>query len=614
MGNQIEVWRDAASVQFVELNASGTSRGIEQKIASAKKGTSKAGTYVLSWRDLCRNQSQAGDGAYKVHVFAKPVDSDGRMGGVPVVTSPKPETYVYKPHKQASYKQVKNWPQQFLVFTLTEDMLKNYPDVWIAFEPQSSATYGAFIAEVSLTPVGIVQPLLTYEEISPETIPNDFPMTSLAFDGGQSSNTVGEAKGKVTQGSLDNVSEVRFSRWWGAYPEAAPYELKKSFIKDDPDRFVIRIPASLAADKSEVKGKLSTKAPSGLPNASLYGTAEMDITLTKIGQWFESNPMILVTNQEDGDDSKTGIEKAQNNTERVTIVGWMGGKIELGLPTILTNSLEFKIAKANARLTIQTAVVDTQGAYSAATVKSMQAEFQREAKEIFAQELIDIEFDGVPIDIPFTQTSKVGQAFPSDAEAPLENPEDRDIFAKNLYLMKSSPFGGFILAPEAKGVLGEIADIAKWKKDAVRVVFVPFDTVSVNQQSIRPLNHSLEVTWRAVQLPIIGFTMITNPALPERIRPNFSVHDGTILMSSNTDNLGNPRVLAHELCHVVTKGSGHAADVPDGAAVGGGTAYPFHRLLISRADYLPLLMKRFSPAEDKNIFEQPVSFLKSIKP
>ena len=103
MGNQIEVWRDASGSQFVELNASGTSRGIEQKIASAKKGTSKAGTYVLSWRDLCRNQSQAGDGAYKVHVFAKPVDSDGRMGGVPVVTSPKPETYVYKPHKQASY-------------------------------------------------------------------------------------------------------------------------------------------------------------------------------------------------------------------------------------------------------------------------------------------------------------------------------------------------------------------------------------------------------------------------------------------------------------------------------------------------------------------------------
>ena len=85
-------------------------------------------------------------------------------------------------------------------------------------------------------------------------------------------------------------------------------------------------------------------------------------------------------------------------------------------------------------------------------------------------------------------------------------------------------------------------------------------------------------------------------------------------MSSNTDNLGNPRVLAHELCHLVTKGSGHAADVPDGAAVGGSTVYPFHRLLISKAEYLPLLMKRFSPAEDKSIFDQPVSFLKSIKP
>ena len=34
-------------------------------------------------------------------------------------------------------------------------MLKNNPDVWIAFEPQSSATYGAFIAEVGLAPIDV---------------------------------------------------------------------------------------------------------------------------------------------------------------------------------------------------------------------------------------------------------------------------------------------------------------------------------------------------------------------------------------------------------------------------------------------------------------------------
>ncbi len=127
VGKQIEVWRDASGAQFVELNANGTSRGIEQKIASAKKGTSKAGTYVLSWRDLCRNSNEAGDGAYKVHVFAKPREADGSLGGVPVPTSPKAEDDLYKPLKQASCKQVKDWPQQFLVFTLTEEEADYFP-------------------------------------------------------------------------------------------------------------------------------------------------------------------------------------------------------------------------------------------------------------------------------------------------------------------------------------------------------------------------------------------------------------------------------------------------------------------------------------------------------
>ena len=155
-GSVVEVWKDPSGKHFVELNSSANSSGIEQKIINAQPGT-----YLLSWRHLGRHEIPAGDNAYSVQVFARDAKNDtGAVeGGIPITTTPPKHIYhapSSKDYKQPStYPAVDNWAQEFVVFTLTKEIITAHPDIWIAFVAEQKGTYGAFIADVHLAPVEI---------------------------------------------------------------------------------------------------------------------------------------------------------------------------------------------------------------------------------------------------------------------------------------------------------------------------------------------------------------------------------------------------------------------------------------------------------------------------
>ena len=155
-GSIVEVWKDPSGNQFIELNSNANSSGIEQKIANPQPGT-----YLLSWRHLGRHEKKAGDNSYSVHVFAK--DSKGDTGSLahstPIATSP-PEHIYHAPSsidysKPSDYPAMENWDQELVVFTLTKEIIATHPDIWIAFVSEQEGTYGAFIANVNLSPIDL---------------------------------------------------------------------------------------------------------------------------------------------------------------------------------------------------------------------------------------------------------------------------------------------------------------------------------------------------------------------------------------------------------------------------------------------------------------------------
>jgi hypothetical protein len=81
-------------------------------------------------------------------------------------------------------------------------------------------------------------------------------------------------------GALGQVEAIRFSRWFGAYPNAAPFTRKTDWIKHDPDRFVLQIPSAYFPNTATTTAKLSTQAPAGLADAATYEDNATDITLT----------------------------------------------------------------------------------------------------------------------------------------------------------------------------------------------------------------------------------------------------------------------------------------------------------------------------------------------
>ena len=430
VGNQIEVWRDATGVQFVELNASGTSRGIEQKIASAKKGTSKAGTYVLSWRNLCRNQDQARDGDYKVHVFAKPADSDGSMGGVHVPTSTKAEDDLYKPLKQANYKQVKDWPQQFIVFTLTVEMLKNNPDVWVAFEPLSSATYGAFIAEVSLTSFEIVVPnvpdvttsidlpILAGSDVSDDAFAA--PAAGITNGGG----SPGIPRGQDFTPAFKPANELKIAKLepgptGGNGAEGAIIGIGASAIlvpSKDPDCFYIRIPGLTAmSDGSRVSIKLKTTGAmdSLVPNESSNNNPAVEVELkyqvapgagAMSQKEYRTPTMILVSNKLDDTYSRSdrnvdyniGTDDQPLVDDRTHIVT-LGGKVQISSVNFYPKGQATPVAlgvahpgvevKTEKSINVQVFRFSDSGATESKVLADMQV-----ARETYAQAGISINF------------------------------------------------------------------------------------------------------------------------------------------------------------------------------------------------------------------------------
>ncbi len=275
-------------------------------------------------------------------------------------------------------------------------------------------------------------------------------------------------------GALTKVDDVRFSRWWKAYPDAAPFNLNKGFIKDDPDRFVIRIPAAVASDKTTVKAKLSTKAPQGMENGSEYEQAATVITLTKNGGWFESNPMILVTNKADADDANTGVKKAQDDTEDATFIAWMGGSLEIDLPSVNDTKIKYPVSASKKQIAVEAAIVNAQGAGSFAAVNQAFDKSKKRAKETYAQHLIELRFTKPPTSIPFT--GKVNDALKERYDASgnvidgLGNLEWR-------YQSLLSP-EKMLLDVETRQMLDEVATQAAWSGGAIRVVYLPYRALS----------------------------------------------------------------------------------------------------------------------------------------
>ena len=392
-----------------------------------------------------------------------------------------------------------------------------------------------------------------------------------------------------TAGELGRVDSVRFSRWFNAYPAAAPFTQKPNWVDNDADRFVIRVPTAFAADKVTTKIKLKTKAPQGLTNGTTYEDNATEVTLTKdaSGQWFESKPMVLVTNQEDADEAKNGIGGANNALDDRTHIGWMDGKIEIELTDANNQKIEFPISKKKGTVKVQLAVVDAQGAYSRAGVLGELDTIKRETKEIWAQHLVDVSFVGNADAVPFTATNKIGLAVLPNAE------DSRD---RNIFLFKPRPFDSnktLALSHEAEAALDEVATQIQWQQDAIRVLFAPFDTAS--------------------RVGVFGgggvFEMGAYTLLGENI--DYMGHDGTIIMNSHIDNAQRHRMLAHEVGHVLLPSVNHSQpEPPNDFVVPGNPAYPWHLLMFKLHSGEPEHSKRLAPTEEKPLYNQRSPYLK----
>jgi hypothetical protein len=135
-------------------------------------------------------------------------------------------------------------------------------------------------------------------------------------------------------GTLASVSTVRFCRWRDAFQDANGNEtngvLKTDFIASDPDRCVVRLPDAVVDPAKAYVGVKVT----GIEGVSGHPDDAGVLELTKVGDYWESKPLIFVADPED-DQSYNGMgtQDGQNATatpdnDQTRLAGF-GAKIQI---------------------------------------------------------------------------------------------------------------------------------------------------------------------------------------------------------------------------------------------------------------------------------------------
>jgi hypothetical protein len=248
--------------------------------------------------------------------------------------------------------------------------------------------------------------------------------------------------------------------------------------------------------------------------------------------------MILVTNQEDADEEKNGNGGINNQLDDPTHIGWMGGTLELEFTD--HRKAVFPIAAAKRKVTLDTLIVDAQGTSTFANVSTVFAKQAKLAREIFAQELVQIDVP-IPKSVPFD--GPVSDVLLNDSVGdPLGN----------LALFAVSSLSGSGLATECDAVLSQLRAAHSRPSNTIRVIYLPFITTTSYD---RNLNGSLP------SRDLVGVTLTDAiPPLPElpQFRLKLGGDEGTVLMSSPAASSTSGQyptmgrvTLAHEIGHAL---------------------------------------------------------------
>ncbi len=491
-GTGVEVWRPFKEIQqvrgvkrelngeqFVELNARKGNYGIKQKITDAK-----AGAYILTWRDTGRKDSSIPpktlNSPYKVYVYAKkPVDDQKgnagkREGSIEVFTSKE-------------YQGPDAWQNELVVFSVTEDVFKTHPNIWIAFVPTNTmSTYGALVDKICLAPVEVVQPKLDT----------------------QTGYIERDALGKDV---LEAVTEVRFCRWQDAF-YASFVTPKTDFIDKDKDRFVIRIPASIFPIQNKITAQVATKRPQiAIDKADTVENSATPEEFTRTGDYFESKPMILVPDEEDTVlDSVTPGDPTSNDRK---LMATPGGKIEVSLSFQGSPKFTLDIKPYTQKIIVETYVVHSPsviGQLPPYMTTEIEKQMSR-AKAVFKQVHVKVEHRG-----PYN--CDIGDVLMREV---LKNRGD----GQNIFLVHNP--SGKSLHDEGKQVFDKILGLsgANAASKVVRIVFFPCVGIDYDRN-------------------ILGITVRSD--LGQTL---FGKYEGFIAIQTRVTNYW--RIAAHEIGHTI---------------------------------------------------------------
>ncbi len=162
VGSKMEVWI-AGGQQFVELDASAGNHGVKQPVQNAV-----AGTYLLTWKHLGRNNAAAGNNGYRAIVYTE------GPGGVTDRIQLAEKSY-----PASGSVSVTQWTPQIHTFIVKEEDLAplNAParTLWIAYDSNDNNTYGSLIDEVNLALLEFVT-----KGSEGENIPQSFTWNSVS--------------------------------------------------------------------------------------------------------------------------------------------------------------------------------------------------------------------------------------------------------------------------------------------------------------------------------------------------------------------------------------------------------------------------------------------------
>jgi hypothetical protein len=149
-----------------------------------------------------------------------------------------------------------------------------------------------------------------------------------------------------TAGSLANVAAVRMCRWESPRNQYGPLQSRAEFPKDDPDRFVIRLPLGHRDGTTIINVQVSTVGATD----SNYNDSQHEVEFTEEGSSgiFVSKPMALVVDSGDDDLSVGGAAEGALNDP--TFIAQPGGKIRLSCTELGNTPIEISIKRYSHRL------------------------------------------------------------------------------------------------------------------------------------------------------------------------------------------------------------------------------------------------------------------------